>query len=245
MQNNQKLILCASDLHLNFETVQQLIEREKNQKFDAVFLLGDFLNLQHTQGEDSNLDNLRKLLNPFKSFGCQIYLIPGNHDSNELLEDNFMEEGFTNVHKKSLQIGEDLWIVGLGGSIPGFNKQGLIWQGYPYKSDEEYQQDLEKLNVPEVGNIILMTHIGPSESQTTISSENGWDNLIRSGSDSLSNFIKKKLNIILNVHGHTHDGVGSRMVNQCKVVNVGPLLYGNYSIIRISNKVDKIEHIFI
>ncbi|CAD8176796.1 unnamed protein product [Paramecium octaurelia] len=245
MQNNQKVILCASDLHLNFETVQLLIEREKHQQFDAVFLLGDFLNLQHQQGEDSELDKLRKLLSPFKSFGCPIYFIPGNHDSDELLYDKYLEEGFINIHKKSLQIRDDLWIVGLGGSIPGYNKQGLIWQGYPYKSDEEYSQDLEKLKLPKEGKIILITHIGPALSQTTISSENGWDDVIKSGSDSQSNLIKNKKNIILNVHGHTHDGVGSRMMNQCKVVNVGPLLYGNYCIIRISNKVDKIEHIFI
>lgn len=57
--------------------------------------------------------------------------------------------------------------------------------------------------------------------------------------------INNNKNIILNVHGHTHDGIGTRRVENCKIVNVGPLLYGNYCIITISSKIDSIEHKFI
>lgn len=69
-----------------------------------------------------------------------------------------------------------------------------------------------------------MTHIGPHISQTTTSFERGVENPITSGSNRISEDILKK-NIFLNLHGHTHDGVGSRLIAQTrtKVVNVGPL----------------------
>ena len=42
-----KIILIASDIHESYHNVQRLVEREKNKNFDFVFLLGDFLNLNH------------------------------------------------------------------------------------------------------------------------------------------------------------------------------------------------------
>ena len=42
-----KIILIASDIHESYHNVQRLVEREKNTKFDLIFLLGDFLNLNH------------------------------------------------------------------------------------------------------------------------------------------------------------------------------------------------------
>lgn len=57
-----------------------------------------------------------------------------------------------------------------------------------------------------------MTHVGPHISSTTISQEEEVDQPIHSGSTTLSEYILNHSNIVCNVHGHTHDGVGYRYI---------------------------------
>ena len=75
-----------------------------------------------------------------------------------------------------------------------------------------------------------MTHCGPSISTTTVSYEG--KNVIQSGSTYLSEFLQDNSNnILMNIHGHTHDGYGYRRINSMNIVNAGPLLYGKYTVI--------------
>jgi len=79
-----------------------------------------------------------------------------------------------------------------------------------------------------------------------VSFEEGTDHPIDSGSRALSKFITEN-KPIFHVHGHTHDGVGYRWINNIKVINAGPLCYGNYVKIILDGdyEVISIEHILL
>lgn len=77
----------------------------------------------------------------------------------------------------------------------------------------------------------MLTHIGPSISHTTIEIEEGTHPIL-SGSPILSEFISNN-KIVFHSHGHTHSGVGSQYYKGNRIINPGPLLYGNYAIVII------------
>ena len=79
-----------------------------------------------------------------------------------------------NVHMKRTTIAPRLHLLGLGGSVPGYQNNEKIWDGFPYKTCAEMDADLHKLLdplffadtsdlIPE-DCVILMTHSGPAES---------------------------------------------------------------------------------
>jgi Icc-related predicted phosphoesterase len=45
----------------------------------------------------------------------------------------------------------------------------------------------------------------------------------------------------VNIHGHTHDGVGFRRIEKLKIVNAGPLVWENYTILDLIKKEGKWE----
>jgi len=71
-----------------------------------------------------------------------------------------------------------------------------------------------------------LTHNGPFHSNTSILTYK--KKFAYMGSKFLSDFIKNSKDIVLNCHGHTHDGRGSARINSVDVINAGPLLYGHF-----------------
>lgn len=75
-----------------------------------------------------------------------------------------------------VSIAPHLCLMGQGGSVPGFRagKQVPLWDGFPYRTDEEMGKDLRALldpvflsepsSVGKEDTVILMTHNGPSDS---------------------------------------------------------------------------------
>jgi hypothetical protein len=95
-----------------------------------------------------------------------------------------------------------IYYQGFGGSIPGYwmDNGEKAWEGYkklikcigfPFSDDNEYSKSFEKLelkNYLKDGNsVILMTHMGPTSSQTTVYSKSISSKQINSG----SNFLKE------------------------------------------------------
>jgi Icc-related predicted phosphoesterase len=126
-----------------------------------------------------------------------------------------------------------LVLIGFGGSLPAYdeNKQKR-WKGYPYKSEEEFEKEFSvveekiKILVQKKKSIILVTHVGPSSSSTTIYHKNINESKIYSGSETLSKFLKEDIsqqNIFLNLHGHTHLGDGKQNICKVQVINPGSL----------------------
>ena len=79
-----------------------------------------------------------------------------------------------NMHLKRTTIAPNLHLLGIGGSVPGYQAGEMIWEGFPYKDYSEMDADVHKLLDPvffEDTNslaandaVILMTHVGPAES---------------------------------------------------------------------------------
>ena len=77
-----------------------------------------------------------------------------------------------NLHMRKVTVAPNLQLLGLGGSVPGFRRGEKIWDGFPYRTDDEYNTDLSKLIQPLLEGskfrasdaVILMTHVGPHHS---------------------------------------------------------------------------------
>ena len=78
-----------------------------------------------------------------------------------------------------------------------------------------------------------MTHVGPHCSSTTIDRNN---RLYYSGSKTLDAYLNtNSKNIVVWVHGHTHEGKGLCMIERVPIINPGPMTAGCFSIMTLKN----------
>jgi Icc-related predicted phosphoesterase len=133
----------------------------------------------------------------------------------------------------------------------------IKWEGYPYndvmgnasykKSDKMYIEDFNefwcktKLEIEETNStnnikFILLTHIGPFYSNTTLVGSSG--KCIYTGSQNLQEFLKTNKDIFLNIHGHSHDAVGLSSFENIKIINPGTLSNGDFAIIKLKRNFD-------
>jgi len=220
---------------------------------------------------------MSSILNYLECICLNVVYIPGNHDPYTLfnLKSPKLTVRSTNIHSKFFQLDKDLFLFGFGGSIPAFpsklnvsdcnlyeeiDYENNVYSGYPFEgnykiSDEKLFEGFKKgwedsKNQLEsekqvLKQVILLTHLGPFYSQTTINQE--FNKYIYMGSKYLDNFIKKSDNILLDLHGHTHDGEGMTTVGKVKVINPGTFLKGNFSIVKLKRnynnewKLEKLE----
>jgi Icc-related predicted phosphoesterase len=130
------------------------------------------------------------------------------------------------------------------------DSDNVLWNGFPYnvneksnyeKSDKIYLDDLNytlnklrniiKENKTQNVDLILLTHIGPFYSNTTLM---GDDNIcVYSGSKNLQNFLKNNNDILINIHGHTHGGKGMVNFDNRSIINVGNVSEGNFGTINL------------
>lgn len=76
-----------------------------------------------------------------------------------------------------------------------------------------------------------MTHIGPHTSSTTIDRQH---RLYYTGSKTFDGYLQEHHEkIVLWVHGHTHEGKGMCRVEGVKVVNPGPMQYGDFAVVAL------------
>ena len=162
-----------------------------------------------------------------------------------------------NIHKCFYPLTKDLYVFGFGGSVPTIKSlnyveksclftdisKEVLWDGYPFTGDydsadkhyelqfmDAWNNGLEEIK-KERGTLegikfLLMTHNGPFYSNTSVLT---YDNKFSyMGSKFLNNFITNTKDIILNCHGHTHDGRGVARINGVDVINAGPLLFGHF-----------------
>ncbi len=91
--------------------------------------------------------------------------------------------------------------------------------------------------------VILMTHTGPTELST---SEDRRDaafsrDPILAGSSSVRSFLcarAAQASVLVNVHGHTHEGVGCAKLGKVRVVNPGSLKVGDYGFMTVAKGLD-------
>lgn len=255
-------LLIISDLHLNSKKLEKLKNwffSSFTQKLDFLLILGDFDNISQKIGEmnkelcaksEANISNILSFL---EFVACPILYIPGNHDAFSIFkiddgvnpyENKKLTQNSINVHQTTYEITKDLQIIGLGGSIPAFKKslgEKPIYQGFPYKNDTEFETDLTKIKelFSEQVQTIFLTHNGPEFSSTAINFVDDPKDPIYFGSNSLFQFITQKHNILVNLHGHIHDGVGKTRIGGVEVINPGSLNNGDFCLLDLCrNSVD-------
>uniref|UniRef100_A0A7S1PH49 Calcineurin-like phosphoesterase domain-containing protein n=1 Tax=Percolomonas cosmopolitus TaxID=63605 RepID=A0A7S1PH49_9EUKA len=169
---------------------------------------------------------------------ARFYWIPGNHDTYL----DYLPEKTSSSHNKIVDIDSRLFMAFFGGAVPGYRQKDGVqeWDGYPYKSDAELLQSMTdlrekveyKLKEHSDKQVILFTHCGPSESQTTLFWKDTNSDIITSGSQSMSEWLKTKemqRQCVANLHGHTHPATGKAHIAKVPVINVGSIREGRYA----------------
>ncbi len=187
-------LLVASDIHNDIEIIYKIISLYEKENPDYVILLGDISDMGELK--KGLIGRLTSKINPNK-----IIIIPGNHETLEMIYELKKKYGIRELHKKYFTIGE-IVIAGFGGGdVPIF-----------FIDEWEIKDFLDKLKyISKDKKIILFTHIPPLGAKTSLSI---------SGSKELYKFIKYSDNVILNVHGHIHEAGGLEdRINKAKIIN--------------------------
>ena len=259
--------VVVSDVHQNNHYLNKLVKKLSNKKFDYVLFLGDFLHYK----DENNLKDVERILKKFEEIAPVLY-VSGNHDHpKELYEENYKldtdSDKTQNLHKTYKKIKDDLYIVGLSGTNPilgvsNFTKNDTpfesfilkevdeITEGFPciedfYDCDEEFNKNLtDTLNkIKDIkASFILMTHMGPIYSYTSVQFFNATYPLSYLGSTKLFDKFMMTDNIFLNLHGHTHPSRGRfNFYTDKTVFNPGALkdsFYATMKVIKRDGKYD-------
>lgn len=240
-------ILLVTDTHANGYQMNQfaLWQAKYNPQYDFVIHSGDFSNIgtkEHSdpikekEAEQHATDTLKFFTERVKA---PLLFIPGNHEANKMYSDGISVPNAINMYKKSFLIDDHLVLVGMGGSIPAVKEENKkwveVWEGYPYKSDEEYKKDLDETfegafkKFGSDSDYILLTHVGPWDSITSISHMSG--STIYAGSQAqMALHAKYTKNILCSIHGHTHDSEGMAKLHESesRVLNTGAMTIGRF-----------------
>lgn len=174
-------ILLVSDLHKNYNYMEKLKEWtvENKKLFNFIFCTGDMLNLNYPENDDNHEiakseAELCSMINFLENMCLNVIYLGGNHDPKSLFnikDTPTLTVRSTNIHKKYMKVANDLYIIGLGGSIPAIESLNsdkdsnfipytdvtnkVVWQGYPYNnehgnsnykiSDDIFKEDLIEL----------------------------------------------------------------------------------------------------
>jgi Icc-related predicted phosphoesterase len=251
------VILHVTDVHNALERVEQLKSwlTTRKQRVDVILISGDVadgpmdwsLSDEEVKKHQNDLD---AIVAGFTQVRNEVYYIPGNHDAItnfKIAEDspNVIPSPATypcNVHMKRTTIAPHLHLIGIGGSVPGYQKGDKIWDGFPYKLHEEMDADLHKLLDPVFFEdtsdltaedcVLLMTHSGPAESDTTFVREDP-HNAIISGNNELMKLLSSEemqKHCRLHIHGHSHFSPGQCVVGRTRILNPGPLQDGCFGV---------------
>ena len=202
--NRKKLnILHTTDLHFNKQWFEWIANQQEN--YDVFCITGDFLN---DSKDETLLEQIEWITNWMKSFKKPLFVCSGNHDIEELENEDWLNK-ISNVYSdNSIKI------------IDGI-KFGCI----PYIAPNFI--DFDECN-------IILYHLPPSNTTTSTHNKTNKD----WGDKELSRLLKKKIispKIILCGHLH-HPTDTIDKINNTKIYNAGvnkENLIPNYHIIQI------------
>lgn len=271
MTDERKIqILLVTDIHDDYEYLKKLKkwQIENNIKVNYIFCTGDIvttLEQNNDKAINKGMIGLLNIINFLEQICSKVIYIGGNYDPIKIYEKNDkIMSGSINLHKDYFKIQEDLYVLGIGGSVPALqgeyniddpnfipffeNNNNIIFEGCPYNgnfenADKKYLEDLDytlnklKNDIKEKDvKIILLTHNGPYYSNTTLMEYK--NKCLYSGSKTLQHFLKINNDIIINIHGHTHGGKGITNFNNKSVINVGNLSDGHFGIIELRRNIN-------
>ncbi len=189
-------ILAAGDIHSDKELVEKLADKAEKENVDLVILAGD-LGLAGAQMDG--------MIGPFVKRKKQVFVIPGNHESNACVSSLAELYGIRNIHGKYEIIG-NVGFFGAGGANTG-----------PFSTSESEIYSMLKKGFEGVKNIekkVMITHVHPRNSLM----EN-FSSLVR-GSESVRGAIESlKPDLLICAHVHEAEGI-EELIGKTKVINV-------------------------
>ena len=187
-------MLAFGDTHGNLNYLDKVIAKSKN--VDIIICMGDLSNFGR---------NFREGVSRLKKLNKLVLLIPGNHETSELI-DSVACDGVINLHKKSYELNEYIFFGYGGGGFHTVNKEF------------ENVADKFKKTIRKDSKIILITHAPPYGTRVDIIP--GYSHV---GCKSIRKFIEDN-KVLLNVCGHIHENSGKiGHINKTMVINPGPL----------------------
>ena len=139
-------IFATSDLQGNSVVSKQLASRAEKEHADVVIIAGDILDFGQYQ---------KNIIKPFVEKNERVLIVPGNHDTEDSIENFEKNYSVKNLHGNYVIIG-DVGFFGCGGtSMPLFNYA---------LSEEEIYKKLKKSfeKVKDMPKKVMVTHIHPS-----------------------------------------------------------------------------------
>ncbi len=195
-------IFAFTDLHRDLKTFEKIKNKLKNEKPDAVICAGDFTIFG---------SGMKSMLKHFEDLKLPLFLIPGNHETEEEVEIYTKGLKFVkNIHLKSVLFGS-IMMIGCGGG--GFTEEHAAFE----QSEEEFAKAIKKLKVKDSPHkIVLVAHQPPYGTNT---SELYGDDV---GSTSIRKFIEKH-KVEVCITGHLHENFYREdKIGKTKVYNPGP-----------------------
>lgn len=197
MKRNKKTrILAASDIHGNKKTIEALASQAEKGKVDLIILAGDLtLWDMETKG----------LIAPFAKLKKPILIMPGNHDSTELIE--FLSEKYPNtknLHGYSIKIN-DVGIFGVGGADFGNTAMNESEFFERLKGAHEHIKDSKKK--------LMVTHMHPYKSKAEFSGIKGSKGIRKA---------IKEFKPDLAISGHIHEAEGlEENIYDTHIISIG------------------------
>lgn len=131
----------------------------------------------------------------------------------EMEEDGETSSLCENVHKKVVCISPNLSLLCYGGAHPATLDGKEKWRGFPFTSEGDLSLDFESFihtafpTVPLDHDLILFTHVGPANVNTSTDNRDVDKSSILTGSGAMEKLVRKHNDrILLQVHGHSHHG---------------------------------------
>jgi Icc-related predicted phosphoesterase len=207
-------IFAISDIHGEKKYLNAAAELIGSS--DLVVLAGDFSNI-------GNRKSAEELLSCIEQYNTNILAVHGNWDKKEVAD--LLEEKGYGIHGKG-RIINGTGFFGVGGS-----------NETPLNSASEYTEEaiMEFLEtgyreIRDAESIVLISHTPPRKIRDkTFFGLSG-------GSASIANFVRRN-HVDLCICGHIHEAAGIEYLDDCIVVNTGPIKKGKYSIIEIDDSV--------
>ena len=263
--------VVVSDVHQSNHYLNKLVKKLSNKKFDYVLFLGDFLKYDDEDDLKDIERMLKKFeeIAPVLYVSGNNDHPNKLYEENCKLDTD--KDKTKNLHTNYKKLKDDLYIVGVSGTTPilGIHKDNYKKNDTPFENlnitkkltkgfpclgefkicDEEFKSNLTySLNKIEDkikdknAKIILMTHIGPLYSYTSVQYFNETFPFSYLGSKELFDKFMLDDKIILNLHGHTHPSRGRfNFYTNKTVFNPGALKDSFYATMKVIKKDGKYD----
>ena len=175
-------ILIITDIHQKSSKIDKIRKYcyKYNITYDYIFCMGDFdsLFIKEQNNEiiiNESIEIIKNILQLLETLCKRVFFVPGNHDPKIFFTQNSPQLTLysQNIHKKIIEIEDNLLLIGIGGCVPNFfsdkeknfhtfkfdlnniSKNDIQYKGFPYcnnfkeinyiKSDEIYLNDIKEI----------------------------------------------------------------------------------------------------